>query len=93
MKKLYFCQATVDEFGLVSYKTRTVSISGNSVALHMYHTNTTMSHVRKYARYLKEQGQESMSNIVLALYHLAIAEHAIDTIYDPLTGEISVVKR
>ena len=92
MKRLYFCSATVDEFGLVSYNTRTVSISGNSVSLHMIHTNTTMSHVRKYARYLKEHGQEDMSNIVLALYHLAIAEHVTDTIYDPLTGEISVVK-
>ena len=85
MKRLYFCSATVDEFGLVSYNTRTVS-------LHMIHTNTTMSHVRKYARYLKEQGQEDMSNIVLALYHLAIAEHVTDTIYDSLTGEISAVK-
>ena len=75
MKRLYFCSATVDEFGLVSYNTRTVSISGNSVSLHMIHTNTTMSHVRKYIGYLRECGKNDLADKVNACYRECIASH------------------
>lgn len=90
MKRLYHCNATIDNSGLVSYTTRTIAISAKSINMHMIHTHTTMSHVRKYARYLAEMGNDKLANTILAMYHLAIAKHAEDVIYNGVTGEIFV---
>ena len=57
-KQLYSCNAMVNKLGLISYHTVIVAIDeqNDKVIMNLYHSNTTMSHVRKYIGYVRECG-------------------------------------
>ena len=57
--QLYSCQARVSKLGLISYNTAIVAINepNGKVMMNLYHSRTTMSHVRKYINYLRECGK------------------------------------
>lgn len=73
--QLYSCNATVSKDGLVSYRTRIVAISDESITMHLVHTNTTMMHVRKYIQLLRECGKSDLADKVNACYRECIASH------------------
>jgi len=73
--QLYSCNATVSKDGLVSYRTRIVAISDESISMHLVHTNTTMMHVRKYIQLLRECGEHALADKVNACYRECIASH------------------
>ena len=89
--QLYSCTATVSKRGLVSYRTRIVSISDNTVKMHLVHTNTTMMHTRKYIKLLRACGEKSLANIVEALYHMCIDHKAQDAVYNSADGTFTVI--
>lgn len=89
-EKLYNCKATYDYSGLTSYKTQTVMLSDDVIRIHLVHTPTTMMHVRKYIQFLRECGQQQLSDIIESLYHLCIYHKAVDAQYLTDTGEIDV---
>lgn len=91
MKKLYSCSATVDENGMVSYRTRIVTLSHDAITMHLVHTSTTMQHTRKYIKYLREHGEYGIANVVEALYRLCIDEHAVDVKFSCIDGTIAVI--
>ena len=88
--QLYSCTATVSKKGLVSYRTRIVTISDKTISMHLVHTNTTMMHVRKYIQLLRECGEKTTANIIEALYRMCISHKAQDAIYNAEDGTISV---
>lgn len=73
--QLYSCTATVSKDGLVSYRTRIVAISDESITMHLVHTSTTMMHVRKYIQLLRECGKSDLADKVSACYRECIASH------------------
>ena len=88
--QLYSCTATVSNKGLVSYRTRIVSISDKTIKMHLVHTSTTMMHTRKYIKLLRACGYASIANIVEALYRMCIDHKAQDAVYNMEDGTISV---
>lgn len=76
-KKLYSCNAMVNKLGLISYHTVIVEIDeqNGKVIMNLYHSNTTMSHVRKYIGYLRECGKSDLADKVNACYRECIASH------------------
>lgn len=76
-EKLYSCKALVSKVGLISYNTTIVTIDepNNKIIMNLYHSNTTMSHVRKYINYLRECGRDDLANKVNACYRECIASH------------------
>lgn len=91
MKKLYSCNATVDENGMISYRTRIVTLSHDAIMMHLVHTSTTMQHTRKYVKYLREQGEYGIADVVETLYRLCIDEHAVAAKFDCHDGTIAVI--
>lgn len=88
--QLYSCSATVSKKGLVSYRTRIVTISDKAIKMHLVHTSTTMMHTRKYIKLLRDCGEKSTANIVEILYRLCIKHKAQDAVYNVEDGNISV---
>ena len=76
-KQLYSCNAMVNKLGLISYHTVIVDIDeqNDRVIMNLYHSNTTMSHVRKYISYLRDCGKSDFADKVSACYRECIASH------------------
>lgn len=76
-KQLYSCNARVNKLGLISYSTAIVAIDepNGKVIMNLYHSNTTMSHTRKYIEYLRECGKSDLADKVNACYRECIASH------------------
>lgn len=88
--QLYNCKATVSKKGLVSYNTQIVELNNENITMHLVHTNTTMQHVRKYIKYLKEQRQNDIANKVEALYRACIDHKAQYAKYNGIDGTFEV---
>lgn len=97
MKRLYNCQARYDKNGLVSYKTRIINIEHYlqddntllyTVSMFNYRTTTTLSHIRKYIRILKETYQYELANKVQRLYDYANKHKNQIMIYMTVNGVI-----
>lgn len=89
--QLYSCTATVSALGMVSYRTRIVAISDKTISMHLVHTSTTMQHTRKYIKYLRECGKETLANTVEALYRMCIRHKAQDAVYNCEDGTLTVI--
>lgn len=81
MKKLFNCSARYDENNLVSYFTQVVKIENGITFVHCYRSNTTLSHIRKFA-------DVTNNSLVKDLYRMCIAGKALCAIYDSYTGEV-----
>lgn len=76
MKRLYNCQAWYDDTTLISYNTTVIKIVKKqdgfyTVIMRNYRSNTTLSHIRKFIKLLREKGQAYLSNKVQATYDKA----------------------
>lgn len=76
-KQLYYCNARVNKLGLISYNTTIIAIDepNGKVIMNLYHSNTTMSHVRKYIGYLRECGKNDLADKVSMCYRECIMSH------------------
>ena len=81
MKKLFNCSARYDDNNLISYFTQVVKIQNGYTFVHCYRSNTTLSHIRKFA-------DVTNNALVKDLYHMCIAEKALCAIHDGYTGEV-----
>ena len=71
MKKLYFCNATCDNEKLYSYgvnlvKFITLGYGSLMVTVWRYPTMTSQQHLRKYAKWLAENGENVKSALLTA---------------------------
>lgn len=81
MKKLLNCSARYDDNNLVSYSTQVVKIQNGYTFVHCYRSNTTLSHIRKFA-------DVTHNSLVKDLYRMCITNKALCAIYDGYTGEV-----
>ena len=81
MKKLFNCSARYDENNLISYFTQVVKIENGITFVHCYRSNTTLSHIRKFA-------QATNNTLVKDLYDMCIKGKYLCAIYNGFTGEV-----
>ena len=81
MKKLFNCSARYDENNLVSYFTQVVKIENGITFVHCYRSNTTLSHIRKFA-------QATNNTLVKDLYDMCIKGKYLCATYNAHTGEV-----
>lgn len=77
MKKLYYCNATCDNERLYSYglnvvKFITLGYGSLMVWVYRYPSMTTAQHLRKYAKWLEEQGEKDKSALLTACLDTAV---------------------
>lgn len=73
MKKLYNCKAEYSIYSLKSYDTEIIDFNSDTYLCIMrnYRSNTTLLHIRKYIKKLREEGCYGRANIVKELYDYA----------------------
>lgn len=94
MKKLYSCRATItDEYALISYYTKVVNFItvDDKLYCEIYRASmTTMSHIRKYVEWLRENHKELYADLLEFAYRQSVYKkfHIYSTSYNYATGEI-----
>lgn len=90
MKKLYNCSAEYSTYSLISYNTEIINFNCEEYLCVMrnYRSNTTLMHVRKYIKKLREEGFNGRGNIVQALYDYASKQKYYKYIVMDITRKI-----
>ena len=81
MKKLLNCSAKYDNNTLVSYTTKVVEIRNGIIYMYAYRSNTTLSHIRKFADVINNES-------VKTLYRWLIDNKQLCGVYNLNTAEI-----
>lgn len=83
MKRLYSCSARYSSSQLISYATTLYQADAFGYHfLYVYRSNTSMSHIRKYIKALREDGYTKRANIVEMLYRLCIDQKVSCAVYN-----------
>lgn len=85
MKKLLNCSAKYDNNTLVSYTTKVVEIRNGIIYMYAYRSNTTLSHIRKFADVIN-------SPTVKMVYDWLIQTKQLCGIYNTETGEFTTTQ-
>lgn len=88
MKRLYSCSARYDSSQLISYSTLLYQCTTHKHFLYVYRSNTSMSHIRKFIKKLREDGLRDRANDVEMMYRLCIDGKKSCAYYNNETGEI-----
>lgn len=88
MKNLYNCTATCDYNKLNSYNTTVCYYDSEKekIYLYLYRSMTTLSHIRKYVKWLYEKNLPSRARIIEAMYNYGIRFNVSYIEYDYKTG-------
>lgn len=81
MKKLLNCSARYDNNILISYTTKVVEICNGIIYMYAYRSNTTLSHIRKFA-------DVTNNMTVKTLYRWLIDNKQVCGVYNLNTAEI-----
>lgn len=89
MIKLYNCSAKCDFNTLQSYNTIVFQQIDNKFYMHAYRSNTTLSHIRKYIKWLRESGVNYIySSTVATMYEMLIRNKKTYMVYDGNMGTV-----
>ena len=93
MKNLYNCSATCDYNKLNSYNTTVCYYDSEKekIYLYLYRSMTTLSHIRKYVKWLNEKHLSKRANIIEAMYNYGIRFNVSYVEYDCKTGEFYAI--
>lgn len=93
MKNLYNCSATCDSNKLNSYNTTVCYYDSENekIYLYLYRSMTTLSHIRKYVKWLNEKYLSKRANIIEAMYNYGIRFNVSHVEYDCKTGEFYAI--
>lgn len=70
--RLYKCSATCSTSDLFSYNTRLFWIDYPYYILHIYPSNTSKMHIRKYIQWLHDNDYAPLADIVRHMYNLGV---------------------
>lgn len=89
--RLYKCSATCSTTDLFSYNTRIFWIDYPYYILHIYPSNTSKMHIRKYIQWLHENDYFTRADIVRNMYNLGIKYKKLWVAYNLSADEYKVV--
>lgn len=89
--RLYKCSATCSTSDLFSYNTRLFWIDYPYYILHIYPSNTSKMHIRKYIQWLHDNDYAPLADIVRHMYNLGIKYKKPYVVYDVVTDKYKVV--
>lgn len=95
MKNLYNCSATCDSNKLNSYNTTVCYYDSEKekIFLYLYRSQTTLSHIRKYVKWLNEKYLSKRANIIKAVYNYGIRFKSVYLEYDCKNGNFYEITR
>lgn len=80
--RLYKCSATCSTSDLFSYNTRLFWIDYPYYILHIYPSNTSKMHIRKYIQWLHANDYAPLADIVRHMYNLGIKYKKLWVVYN-----------
>lgn len=80
--RLYKCSATCSTSDLFSYNTRLFWIDYPYYILHIYPSNTSKMHIRKYIQWLHDNDCAPLANIIRHMYNLGIKYKKLWAVYN-----------
>ena len=89
--RLYKCSATCTTSDLFSYNTRLFWIDYPYYILHIYPSNTSKMHIRKYIQWLHANDYGPLADIVRHMYNLGIKYKKLWVVYNLSADNYEVV--
>lgn len=89
--RLYKCSATCSTSDLFSYNTRLFWIDYPYYILHIYPSNTSKMHIRKYIQWLHANDYAPLADIVRHMYNLGIKYKKLWVVYNLSADNYKVV--
>lgn len=89
--RLYKCNATCSTNDLFSYNTRLFWIDYPYYILHIYPSNTSKMHIRKYIQWLHANDYAPLADIVRHMYNLGIKYKKLWVVYNLPADDYKVV--
>ena len=89
--RLYKCNATCSTSDLFSYNTRLFWIDYPYYILHIYPSNTSKMHIRKYIQWLHANDYAPLADIVRHMYNLGIKYKKSWSVYNLSADKYEVV--
>lgn len=89
--RLYKCSATCSISDLFSYNTRLFWIDYPYYILHIYPSNTSKMHIRKYIQWLHANDYAPLADIVRHMYNLGIKHKKLWVVYNLSADNYEVV--
>lgn len=89
--RLYKCSATCSTSDLFSYNTRLFWIDYPYYILHIYPSNTSKMHIRKYIQWLHDNDYAPLADIVRHMYNLGVKYKKLFVVYDSIADKYEAV--
>ena len=88
--RLYNCSATCSTSDLFSYNTRLFWFDYPHYILYLYPSNTSKLHIRKFIKWLYENGWNTYADRVKHMYNLGIKHKKLFVVYDLIADKYDV---
>lgn len=89
--RLYKCRATCSTSDLFSYNTRLFWIDYPYYILHIYPSNTSKMHIRKYIKWLHDNDYAPLADIVRHMYNFGIKYKKLWVVYNLSADNYEVI--